>query len=512
MPGTGELVRHVVFQAVPNALSQLALVTVSFVTILFVSQLRDSEILGGVGVGTMFYNIFGLSLGIGMTAGLDTLVSQSNGAGLYERSGIHLQGAVVVCTLVAVPASVILFFTEDILVAIGQDVGVAERAGEYVRGALFSLWPMYISSSLSAFLRAQTLPQASVYATWGSNVFHVFSCWLFISYLDLGAFGAGLAFSATQIFSMAILLSYIHFVRPGVTQKSWISWDQKRAVSDLRGFMEKALPCAMLMWAEWWCAEVMTLLAGYLGVAALAAHTAVMQMFVLIYMTSGGIACAGAALVGNAVGAGAAALARRSAVVAALVMLVACAAMDLALVVCSQAIMSLFTQDESVQRSMAALLDILLVVVPLDSLQTVIDGILRGLGKQAQAFKVKIWCMWAVRVPLAFYLGFHTTLGVRGIWWGSLAGLAMTMALYLVLLFRIDWEQEVLACKARQVAHSPAASGGASATLLSKENRASSFDAQMLYSPVPGMCRCTSNVEDIVMVGGETKDLDTWNI
>merc|ERR1719272_452490 len=103
----------------------------------------------------------------------------------------------------------------------------------------------------------------------------------------MGAFGAGLAFSVTQTFSFLFLLGYVHFVRPGVTQKSWIRWDWQASTSNLRGFLDKALPCAMLMWVEWWCAEVMTLMAGYLGIAALAAHTAILQIFVLIYMTAG---------------------------------------------------------------------------------------------------------------------------------------------------------------------------------------------------------------------------------
>lgn len=180
-------------------------------------------------------------------------------------------------------------------------------------------------------------------------------------------------------------------------------------------------------------------------------------------------------------------------------MLVTCAAMDLGIALNSEAISRLFTKDPDTQADVASLLRILLLIVPLDSLQTVIDGILRGLGKQALAFKVKLCCMWGVRFPLAILLGFHTGLGVRGIWWGSAAGLAATMAIYMALLLRIDWEAEISRCDAAyQRLASPASANGS--TLLGRE-RAHSGDLMcQQFSPVPGLCRGAGPASPVVKV------------
>lgn len=247
----------------------------------------------------------------------------------------------------------------------------------------------------------------------------------------------------TQLVQFAITFSYIQFFRPGVTKESWIAWDWAQSTTSLESFLELALPCAMSMWAEWWCAEVMTLLVGYIGVTALAAHTSAMWVFVLIYMTAGGIGCAGAALVGNALGAKDARLAKRSAIVASMFLLAVCIVIDVALYFGSPALARVFAMDEEVRHQIRAILHVLLLVVPADSLQTVIDGILRGLGKQSTAFKVKLCCLWGIRLPLAWYLGLHTAMGVTGIWWGSVAGLFATMVIYLCLVSRIDWQAEV---------------------------------------------------------------------
>merc|ERR1719343_1444204 len=120
---------------------------------------------------------------------------------------------------------------------------------------------MYLSSALGTYLRAQTLPEPSACALWISNLFHIGSCYVFIWYWKMGAFGAGLAFSATQLVNLFIVLAWIQILRPGVTRRSWIPWNWSKATSDLGHVLERALPCAMLMWAEWWCAEILTLVA-----------------------------------------------------------------------------------------------------------------------------------------------------------------------------------------------------------------------------------------------------------
>jgi len=470
-------------QAVPNGLSALAMMMVGFTTVLFVSQLHDSKILGGVGVGSMLYNIFGLSLGVGMTSALDTLVSYTNGAGLYERSGVHLQRACVVCTLVCAPSSLILYFTEDFLLRIGQDPLTAHEAGLYVRGAIPSMWFLYMSNAIGTYLRAQTIPHASVYATWTSNILHVMNCYFFIYQLNMGAFGAGLAFSVTQVINCVFVAAYIQFIRPGVTQKSWLRWNCQHATSNLYGFIEKALPCAMLMWAEWWCSEVMTLLAGYLGVLSLAAHTAVLQVFVLVYMSLGGFSCAAAVLVGNAMGASSPALAKRNALVTSAVMLVVCTVVDLVIWCLSDSIPGIFTADPEVEMQIKSLLEILLIVIPLDSLQSVIDGLFRGLGKQGTAFKVKLCCMWGIRLPTAGYLALYCGLGVQGIWWGSTIGLLITMIVYVFLALRIDWDQEA---DAAHKAYQPL-SGSPSQDLHSRTRTLSSQStgSGVFFSPPP---------------------------
>mmetsp|Transcript_55375 Transcript_55375/g.179593 ORF Transcript_55375/g.179593 Transcript_55375/m.179593 type:complete len:135 (+) Transcript_55375:1130-1534(+) len=68
-----------------------------------------------------------------------------------------------------------------------------------------------------------------------------------------------------------------------------------------------------------------------------------------------------------------------------------------------------------------------------------IQGMLFGLGMQAEASKISLFCYWLVMLPLAALLAFPVSLGLEGLWLGCvLAGLT-SVALNVRLLTRIDF-------------------------------------------------------------------------
>jgi MATE family multidrug resistance protein len=99
-------------------------------------NLTDSIFIGGVGTNELAAVALGNSLffcfvylGIGLAFGLDTLLSQAYGAGQMRTFGIYLQSSFYVVTLGLVPICVALWFTEDILLLLGQDPRICVDAG-----------------------------------------------------------------------------------------------------------------------------------------------------------------------------------------------------------------------------------------------------------------------------------------------------------------------------------------------------------------------------------------------
>jgi MATE family multidrug resistance protein len=101
-------------------------------------NLTDSIFIGGVGTNELAAVALGNSLffclvylGIGLSFGLDTLLTQSYGANQMRTFGIYLQTSFYVVTVGLVPICVALWYTEDILLSLGQDPRICGDAGTF---------------------------------------------------------------------------------------------------------------------------------------------------------------------------------------------------------------------------------------------------------------------------------------------------------------------------------------------------------------------------------------------
>ena len=88
---------------------------------IFVGQLGVPALTAAIGLGNMVLNTFCVSVAIGFNGALDTLVSQAFGNGQYRMCGVYMNRARVINVAFFVPICIVLFLTEEILLAFGQD-------------------------------------------------------------------------------------------------------------------------------------------------------------------------------------------------------------------------------------------------------------------------------------------------------------------------------------------------------------------------------------------------------
>jgi MATE family multidrug resistance protein len=93
-----------------------------------------------------------------------------------------------------------------------------------------------------------------------------------------------------------------------------------------------------------------------------------------------------------------------------------------------------FTRDAEVAALASLLLPIAGIFQVFDGAQAVGAGVLRGAGDTTAPLYVMLASYWIVGVPVSAYLGFRTSLGAAGLWWGFVVSLA---AVAIVLLLRI---------------------------------------------------------------------------
>jgi len=135
---------------------------------------------------------------------------------------------------------------------------------------------------------------------------------------------------------------------------------------------------------------------------------------------------------------------------------VVCAAMLGALTVGTLAVFgttffTLFTSDPTLQQHLRRALPALCVLHFLDSIQTVFQGIFRGVGQQATAAKNVLVTLWLIGLPIAFLLSVPEAgprLGVSGILLGLSCGVVMLVFLFTCFsIRRFDWTAMAIAAQ-----------------------------------------------------------------
>ncbi|KAG2252286.1 hypothetical protein Bca52824_082422 [Brassica carinata] len=66
-----------------------------------------------------------------------------------------------------------------------------------------------------------------------------------------------------------------------------------------------------------------------------------------------------------------------------------------------------------------------------------------GSGWQAVVAYVNLVTYYVIGLPIGCVLGFKTSLGVAGIWWGMIAGVILQTITLIVLTLRTNWTSEV---------------------------------------------------------------------
>jgi len=178
------------------------------------------------------------------------------------------------------------------------------------------------------------------------------------------------------------------------------------------------------------------LLMGLIGTVAVAAHQIAITLAAFTFMVPLGVGSAAAVRVGHAIGAGDDARAR-AAIRAAYVCGVGFMAITaIVFLTMPRLLASAFTGDSRVIALAAALIPIAGFFQVFDGAQAVGAGVLRGAGDTTAPLLVMLAAYWLLGVPVSAYLGFRTTMGAAGLWWGFVCSLA-AVAIFLGVRIRI---------------------------------------------------------------------------
>ena len=425
-------VRRLVVLAVPIVVTQVGTMMMGVVDMLMVGSV-SREALAAAALGSV-WTMGTLVIGMGLTLGIDPILTQAHGAGDGRAVGLALQRGLVVAGLASVPTALLWLLTGPALVLAGQDPVLAAMAHDYVVMQLPSVFGFLGFMVLRSYLQGRSIVAPAMWVTLIANVLNAMINWLLIfgelGFPALGLRGAGIATGITRSLMLVGLAWWVW--RAGLHRGAWTPWSRAAlAPAGLLEIIRYGLPVGIQLGLEMWAFQAATLFAGWLGEVELAAHTIVINLASLSFMVPLGVAMAAVTRVGNLIGSGDRQGAQRAAWVALGVGAGVMVVSAISFVVLRNELPGQYNADAAVVAMAAALLPIAGAFQIFDGIQVVGGGILRGMGRTRPAAVFNLLAYYVIGLPVAWWLAFETDMGVAGIWWGLTLGL-MVVAVLLV--------------------------------------------------------------------------------
>jgi len=405
--------------AAPLVLTELGWMAMGIVDTMFVGV--NAEAIGAVSLGTsVFYAI--AIFASGLLLGLDTLVSQSFGAGDLDDCHHSLVSGIWLALFLIPGVMGAVWLMVPAMARFGLNAGVLEVTTPYIRALNWSAAPLLLFFALRRYLQSIGVVRPILVILTIANLVNAAGNWIFVfgnlGAPRLGAEGAGWSTCVSRVYMLAAMVVVIWRRDPRAFVVSWRP-DFRR----IGRLLKLGLPAAGQIGLETSVFATVTILIGKLSSAILAGHQIALTVVSTTFMMPLGISSAAAVRVGHAIGRRDPQGASRSGWTALGFGAAAMSLGALAMLVIPQAIARLFTPDAAIIAAAAPLLRVAAFFQLFDGLQVTATGALRGAGDTRTPMLCHFAGYWILGLPLGAFLCFRESLGAVGLWMGLSAGL-----------------------------------------------------------------------------------------
>jgi MATE family multidrug resistance protein len=433
--------KDVIVNAVPATMGLMFIFIAETINIIFVGRLNDATVISAIGIGTLYVNAMGYVIGLGLIGAIDTLCSQSYGAKQYKLTGIYVNvGRIVSLAFFFVIVLPCIFFSDTVMLAIGQSQEVADLASSFSYSMIPSLFFALQYNCSVRYLQAMQIFLPGMIITLITAILHSVWCYFFIFWLEYGIMGAGFAIGVTQLLNFIFVTIYTHLENPCPESYCYFpaeSWELHMLIE----YLKLGVPSTVLFAADWLGFEVLTFMSSFLGNINLAANVVLFNFISLIFMIPLGISFAITSLVGNSIGGAQVINAKKYSIIGILTGISIVGFFTILIIIFRHEIPYIYTSEENVVEIVRSLLGIYVFFSVIDSIQIVENGILKGLGKQKISSIVCLIILYPINIPMLYLFGFTWGYGIIGLWYTQLITVILLCVSYFIIIMLCDWDQ-----------------------------------------------------------------------
>lgn len=427
----------------PLAGMHLAQIAITTTDTVMLGWLGAAELAGSV-LGTQAYFIL-LMLGSGFAYALMPVIAQAQARGETRQVRRNVRMGLWIAFGYASLCMLPLWHLETLLGHFGQDREVSALAGQYMRIMQWSMYPALLLMVLRSFLVSLERPQLLLWNTIAMaaisavlNYMLIFGNWGVPAF---GIEGAAIASLTANVFGLTVVAIYAARDRVlagfGVLRRIWRP--DRPALAEL---LRLGWPISLTIIAEVGLFAAATVMMGWLGTVALAAHGIALQLVSITFMVPLGFSGAATVRIGQALGRNEPCNLQRAARMAVVFGAIAGSVSAILFWSVPDRLAALFLDSGNPEAAAVLAYATMLILVAaafqlLDSLQVTAVGLLRGLKDTRTPMLIAVLAYWIVGLPAAWVFGFVLGLGGLGIWVGLASGLTVAAILLVRRFFRL---------------------------------------------------------------------------
>ncbi|MFZ4683281.1 MAG: MATE family efflux transporter [Terrimicrobiaceae bacterium] len=410
--------------------------------------LADTVMVGNVGVVPLAACAFANTVlmipfifGFGLLAGVSVRASHAFGAGRAHQCGEVLRAGAVMAAVIGTGVALAVHAGIPLLPWLGQPPEVNAACVNYLLLCGWSVVPVYLTTVAKNLAEALARPWVPFWLMIGGVLINVALNWVLI-YGNLGAprmglDGAGLATLLARVITAILMFSYV-LLSPALRISRPVKWLAGGLWPEMRPLLAIGLPAGTMHLSEVSGFAFGSLMMGWLGINAMAAHQIAITCAGTTFMIPLGLSQAVSVRVGHSRGAGEAERCRPIIFGALGLAVVIMAGFAVMFLTAGTLIAGWFVAAPAIVLLAARLMRMAAWFQIFDGIQIVCSGALRGFEDARMPMIIGILAYWVVALPVSYVSAFRLGSGAEGVWFGFVMGLAVAAtALFIRVLLRL---------------------------------------------------------------------------
>ena len=402
---------------VPIMIGQLGMIVLAFADTMMVGQHSTTELAAASFVNNMFN--LAIIFATGFSYGLTPMVGSLFGQGKLTDIGRSLKNGLAANGVIAVGLTVAMGVLYLNLHRLGQPEELLPLIRPYFLVLLASLIFVLLFNAFKQFADGITDTSTAMWVLLVGNVLNIAGNWVLIygklGLPELGLLGAGIATLVSRVLMVLIFVGLFFFTGHYAPYREGFRMTKVNR-EDFVALNKLGWPVGLQMGMETASFNLSTIMVGWLGTLALAAHQVMLTVGQLGFMMYYGMAAAVAVRASNFHGQRDAVNVERTATAGFHLILVMAAAVSLLIFVMRYAIGGWFTEDATVQLMVAQLVIPFVVYQLGDGLQCNYSNALRGISDVKPVMYIAFIAYFLISLPSGYFFGFVMDLGLVGIW------------------------------------------------------------------------------------------------